>query len=58
MFILRNFSVLKRMYANFGEDVEEKLLKHCKGATFYESKVLPIKSNAELYDMLSESISK
>ena len=56
-FILRNFSVLKRMYANFGEDVEEKLLKHCKGATFYESKVLPIKSNAELYDMLSESIS-
>ena len=56
-FILRNFSVLKRMYANFGEDVEEKLLKHCKGATFYESKVLPIKSNAELYDMLSESVS-
>ena len=41
-----------------GEDVEDKLLKHCKGATFYESKVLPIKSNAELYDMLSESISK
>ena len=25
-----------------GEDVEDKLLKHCKGATFYESKVLPI----------------
>lgn len=57
-FVLRNFTVLGRIYANFGELVEEKLIEKCKGATFYENKVVPIKSNAELYDALSQIISK
>lgn len=57
-FVLRNFQVLKRLYVTFGEDVESKLVEHCKGAVYYESKVFPIKSNAELYDMLSMEISK
>lgn len=57
-FELRNFKVLKRLYATYGDEVEERLLKYCSGAVFYESKVVPIKSNAELYDMLSEEINK
>ena len=57
-FVLRNFQVLKRLYATFGEDVESKLIECCKGAVFYESKVVPIKSNAELFDLLSAENSK
>ena len=57
-FVLRNFKVLKRLYSNFGEEVEQKLLANCKGAVFYESKVAPIKSNAELFDLLSAEINK
>ena len=56
-FVLRNFSTIKKLYSNYGDEVESKLLTNCKGATFYESKVVPIKSNAELYDMLSSEIS-
>ena len=37
---------------------KEKLLDNCKGAAFYESKVVPVKSNAELYDILSAVINK
>ena len=59
VFVLRNFSVIKRLYANFGEDaVNEKLMKRCKGAVYYESKVAPVKSNAELFDLLSSEMNK
>ena len=57
-FMLRNLEVLKRMYVNFGDEVENKLLENCKGAVFYESKVVPVKSNAELFDILSMEINK
>lgn len=57
-FELRNFKVLKKLFAAYGEKVEGKLLKYCSGAAFYENKVVPIKSNAELYDMLTKEINK
>lgn len=58
-FVMRNFSVLKKLYAQFGEDtVNAKLMENCKGAVYFESKVSPIKSNAELFDMLSAEINK
>ena len=57
-FVLRNFATIKKLYANYGNEVDTMLLLNCKGAVFYESKVVPIKSNAELYDMLSAEISK
>lgn len=55
---LRNFQVIKRLYTNFGEEIEKKMEKNCKGAAFYESKVVPVKSNAELFDILSSEINK
>lgn len=55
-FTLRNFSTIKKLYANYGDEVKAKLLANCKGAVFYESKVVPVKSNAELYDILSAEI--
>lgn len=56
-FTLRTIQTLLKLYANFGsETVNEKLMEHCKGAVYYESKVYPVKSNAELYDMLAEEI--
>lgn len=58
VYILRTFQVLKKLYASFGEGVEQKLLNRCKGATFYESKVAPIYKNAELFDFLSKEISR
>lgn len=58
-FVMRNFSVIKKLFANFGKDVvKEKLLENCKGAVYYESKIFPVKSNAEMYDILVEEISK
>ena len=57
-FVLRNFSTIKKLYSNYGDEVESKLLENCKGAVFYESKVVPVKSNAELFDILSAEISK
>ena len=58
-FTLRTIQTVIKLFSAFGKDkVEEKLLKHCKGAVYYESKVFPIKSNAELYDMLVEEINK
>lgn len=55
----RNLKVIKRVYANNKSiNVEDKMLKYCKGAAFYESKVLPVKNDAELYDILSAEISK
>lgn len=59
VFVMRNFFVLKKLYAQFGEDaVNAKLMENCKGAVYFESKVAPIKSNAELFDMLSAEINK
>ena len=58
-FILRNFQTIKKLYSNFGvEKVNEKLLENCKGAVYYESKIFPVKSNAEVYDILAEEIAK
>lgn len=57
-YTLRNFKVIKRLYSNFGEETEQKLVKNCKGAAFYESKVVPVKSNAELFDVLSTEMNK
>ena len=58
-FILRNFQTIKKLYSNFGsEKVNTKLLEHCKGAVYYESKIFPVKSNAEVYDILAEEIVK
>nr|DAZ72045.1 MAG TPA: helix-turn-helix domain protein [Caudoviricetes sp.] len=55
----RNIKVIKKLYANNkGINVEEKMLQNCKGASFYEAKVLPVKNDAELYDILSTEISK
>lgn len=58
-FTMRNFNVIKRLFANNKnntEYVKEKLLKTCKGAAFYESIVAPVKSDAELYDILADKI--
>lgn len=57
VFTLRNFSVLKKILTNI-PNAEEKLKKHCKGAAFYESRVFPVKSNAEMYDMLCTEMNK
>ena len=55
----RNIKVIKKLYAN-NKDInfEKKMLLNCKGASFYEAKVLPVKNDAELYDILSAEISK
>lgn len=57
-FTMRNFHVLRKLLANYGSDVERQLLVNCKGAAFYEAKVAPVKSDAELYDILSSEINK
>lgn len=58
-FTCRNFFVIKRLFANYGNNnVENKLMKNCKGAVYYESKVVPVKSNAELFDLLSAEMWK
>lgn len=56
VFVMRNFVVIKRLFANYGDEVESKLIEHCKGAAFYEAKVVPVKSNAELFDVLVEAM--
>lgn len=58
-FVLRTINTLIKLFSAYGyENTKEKLLTNCKGAVYYESKVFPIKSNAELYDMLAEEINK
>lgn len=55
----RNIKTIKKIYANNKNiNVEEKMLQNCKGASFYEAKVLPVKNDAELYDILSAEINK
>ena len=53
----RIISVLMKLYSVYGkEKVEKELMKKCKGVVYFDSKVSPIKSNAELYDSLSSKI--
>ena len=58
VFTMRNFKVLRKFLSNHGEEGKVKLLKYCKGAVFYESKIHPVKSNAEMYDVLVSEINK
>lgn len=58
-FVLRTINTVIKLFAKYGYDeTETKLMKNCKGATYYESKIFPIKSNSELYDMLATEIIK
>ena len=57
-FTLRTINTLIKFHATCGTEGEKTLLKNCKGATYFESKVAPIKSNAELYDFLVSEINK
>ena len=58
-FIRRNFLTLKKLYAHYGkETVESKLMKYCKGATYYESIIYPIKSDSEVYDLLERKMGR
>lgn len=52
-FVLRNFKVIKRLYATFGENLTEKtLMEFNKGAFYYEYAINPIKNDAALFDKL------
>lgn len=56
-FALRMFQVFKKLYANYGENmVDDELLMNCKGASYFENKIAPVKSNAEMYDILAKAI--
>lgn len=57
-FSMRNINVLIRMFAVYGDDVEWQLMEKCKGVTYFEGKVAPVKSDAELFDILSDDILK
>ena len=57
-YTLRIIKTLMKLTTVYGPEVKEKLLNKCKGAVYYESKVFPVKSNAELYDMLAAEIAK
>ena len=55
----RIVNTLARLYSVYGkEKTEAKMMEKCKGVVYFDSKVFPIKSNAELFDMLSEEIGK
>lgn len=58
VFVIRNLKALQSLYATYGDEIEEKLLKNCKGAVYFESKISCITSKAELYDILSAEINK
>lgn len=56
-FTLRMFQVFKKLYANYGENmVDDELLMNCKGDSYFENKIAPVKSNAEMYDILAKAI--
>lgn len=57
-FNTRNIKVLLRMEGIHGDATLDLLKKHCNGATYYESKVFPIKSNAQLFDILESEVNK
>lgn len=56
-FALRMFQVFKKLFANYGEElVSDELIRHCKGASYFENKIAPVKSNTEMYDILAKAI--
>lgn len=56
-FTLRLFQIFKKLFANYEKNtVIEGLLENCKGASYFENKIAPIKSNAEMYDILAKAI--
>ena len=58
-FTLRMFQIFKKLFANYEKNtVIEGLLENCKGASYFENKIAPIKSNAEMYDILAKAICK
>lgn len=57
-FTQRNINVLLKMESIHGTETLNLLKKHCSGAVFYESKVFPVKSNAQLFDVLESEINK
>lgn len=57
-FTQRNINVLLKMESIHGTETLNLLRKHCSGAAFYESKVFPVKSNAQLFDVLESEINK
>ena len=57
VFTLRMFQIFKKLFANYGEDMTiDGLLMSCKGASYFENKIAPVKSNAEMYDILAKAI--
>ena len=57
VFTLRMFQIFKKLFANYGEDMTiDGLLTNCKGASYFENKIAPVKSNAEMYDILAKAI--
>ena len=57
-FTQRNINVLLKMESIHGTETLNLLKKHCSGAAFYESKVFPVKSNAQLFDILESEVNK
>lgn len=56
-FTLRLFQIFKKLFANYEKNtVIEGLLENCKGASYFENKIAPVKSNAEMYDILAKAI--
>lgn len=56
-FTLRMFQIFKKLFANYEKNtVIEGLLENCKGASYFENKIAPVKSNAEMYDILAKAI--
>lgn len=56
-FTLRIFKIFKRLFASYGEEmVKDELFIKCKGASYFENKIAPVKSNAEMYDVLAKAI--
>lgn len=56
-YTVRNMQVLSKLYTHF-DNVEELLMNKCKGVSYYEGKVMPIYTNAKLFDTLSAEISR
>lgn len=36
--------------------VKDELFIKCKGASYFENKIAPVKSNVEMYDVLAKAI--
>ena len=52
---------MRNMYANFSErenELEQLMMESCMGASYFEQKVATVNTQARLYDILMEDISK